>query len=102
MSAAGGSSDIQDLLTPDRIVNNTNNNNDTYCLRWTRHAFMLSDSLEINKEDISTNVEDDHLMDLTIHLDDGSHVKLHSVVLAACSRYFQELGELYTTIQHCT
>ena len=72
---------------------------------------MLSDALEINKDDIATNVQNDNLMDLTIHLDDGSHVKLHSVVLAAASRFFQMLGEvgynsagvsLYIShLQHC-
>lgn len=86
-------SDIHQLLTPDSIVNNATNNNDTYCLRWTRHKYMLSDALELNNDEISTNVEDDALMDLTVHLDDGSHVRLHSVVLAASSHFFRGLGE---------
>lgn len=58
---------------------------------------MLSDALEINKDDIASNVQNDNLMDLTIHLDDGSHVKLHSVVLAASSRFFQLLGEHHSS-----
>lgn len=94
---AGGSSDIQQLLTPESIVNNANNNNDTYCLRWTRHPHMLSDALEQNKNDIWKNFQEDPpadtLMDLTIHLEDRSNIKLHSVVLAAVSDYFQCLGE---------
>jgi len=93
MSLPCGSSDLQQLLTPESIVNNTNNNNDTYCLRWTRHAYMLSDALELNKNEISTNFQEDPMLDLTIHLDDGSVIKLHSVVLAAGSDYFQSLGQ---------
>ena len=65
-----------------------------YCLRWTRHAYMLSDALELNKNEISTNFQEDPLLDLTIHLDDGSVMKLHSVVLAAGSDYFQSLGQV--------
>jgi len=112
--------DLLHLLQPESIVNNTNNN-DTYCLRWTRHPHMLADALEINKNEISkvsrkqtteNGPFSDPLMDLTVHLDDGSHIKLHSVVLAAGSDYFQTLGQRlpvtihlqqYTApaIQHC-
>ena len=59
---------------------------------------MLSDALELNRNDIATNVDEeyrkDSLKDLTIHLDDGSNIKLHSVVLAAGSDYFQTLGQV--------
>ena len=78
-----------------------------YCLRWTRHPHMLSDALELNKNEISKlspkvgteehpslNNTPGPLMDLTIYLDDGSLVKLHSVVLAAGSEYFQTLGQV--------
>jgi len=94
--------DLLHLLQPESIVNNTNNN-DTYCLRWTRHPHMLADALEINKNEISkvsrkqtteNGPFSDPLMDLTVHLDDGSHIKLHSVVLAAGSDYFQTLGQV--------
>ena len=61
-----------------------------YCLRWTRHPNMLCAALE-SSSDLSA---EEPFLDLVLHLDDGSVVHLHSLVLAASSQYFSSLGKV--------
>ena len=61
-----------------------------YCLRWTRHPNMLCAALE-SSSDLSA---EEPFLDLVFHLDDGSVVHLHSLVLAASSQYFSSLGKV--------
>ena len=60
-----------------------------YCLRWTRHPNMLCAALE-SSSDLSA---EEPFLDLVFHLEDGSVVHLHSLVLAASSQYFSSLGK---------
>ena len=61
-----------------------------YCLRWTRHPNMLCAALE-SSSDLSA---EEPFLDLVFHLEDGSVVHLHSLVLAASSQYFSSLGKV--------
>ena len=72
-----------------------------YCLRWTRHPDMLSDALSENERSLQlsgqqtrSGNDSDSFLDVVIHLDDGSEVKLHSLVLAASSKLFQVIGQV--------
>ena len=72
-----------------------------YCLRWTRHPDMLSDALSENERSLQlsgqqtrSGNDSDTFLDVVIHLDDGSSVKLHSLVLAASSKLFQVIGQV--------
>ena len=51
---------------------------------------MLCAALE-SSSDLSA---EDPFLDLAFHLDDGSVVHLHSLVLAASSQYFNSLGKV--------
>ena len=71
-----------------------------YCLRWTRHPHMLSEALAENErclqlsEQNRTENDSETLLDVVIHLDDASSLKLHSLVLAASSNLFQAIGQV--------
>jgi len=88
---------LKQILTPDSIVNNNKNNNDTYCLRWTRHPNMLCSALEESRPEARQKESGpgDPGLDLVLHLDHGEEVHLHSLVLAASSQYFNILAKLY-------
>ena len=69
-----------------------------YCLRWTRHPDMLAAALsrsrgaEDGDREAAETLEPN--LDVIIHLDDGSLVRLHSLVLAAASQLFKVIGEV--------
>lgn len=76
-----------------------------YCLRWTRHPNMLSDALVENERCLHLSEQNrpendsNTLLDVVIHLDDGSSLKLHSLVLAASSILFQAIGQVRIIMQ---
>ena len=61
---------------------------------------MLSDALSENERSLQLSEQNraendsDTLLDVVIHLDDGSSLKLHSLVLAASSNLFQAIGQV--------
>ena len=59
---------------------------------------MLSEALLENEREVvlsqTSRHEDESFLDVLIHLDDGSTVKMHSLVLAASSELFQSIGQV--------
>ena len=61
---------------------------------------MLSDALSENERSLQLSEhnraenDSDTFLDVVIHLDDGSSLKLHSLVLAASSNLFQAIGQV--------
>ena len=64
---------------------------------------MLSEALIENEQQVSfteKSKDDESFLDVVIHLDDGSLVKIHSIVLAASSELFQTVGQVGSSISH--
>lgn len=64
---------------------------------------MLSEALIENEQQVSfteKSKDDESFLDVVIHLDDGSLVKIHSIVLAASSELFQTVGQVGLSISH--
>ena len=59
---------------------------------------MLSEALLENEREVvlsqKSRQDDESFLDVLIHLDDGSTVKMHSLVLAASSQLFQSIGQV--------
>lgn len=64
---------------------------------------MLSEALIENEQQVSfteKSKDDESFLDVVIHLDDGSLVKIHSIVLAASSELFLTVGQVGLSISH--